>query len=625
MKKTKLFVSVIIVNYNGKHFLKDCFDSLLAMDYPMEKLEILMVDNGSSDGSLSFVQKEYPAVKVLQNDVNNYARANNLGIQHAQGEYIALANNDLVFDKGWLREMLKAVSANERIGAVAGKILFPDGSLQGAGHHELPNFYWSDRGFLEKDVGQYDQNEEIQSFSHCATLYRRKCLKETGPLDEDFNMFLEDVDMAVRARQKGWKFLYAPAARVFHKFHGTAKTEDVEFFCERNRLLLLAKHYPEKLSGALSGKGYFTALDHKKDLLTVLPEVLRKLITTHDQGTALSILPGIVDEWGRILNFEKDFLIKEKDSLIKELNASGKARKDLLENVLPQREGLIDMINGELARVGGDLAQAQGELTRMNKDLSERDQTLRQRNEQLAEADRRSIEKDRQLFEKDEALAQKDRRICDQESEIESLRLQIGQIFGSRTYRFLARPFWRVWTFLRAPFKRTSVRGSCPPLLVVIKPFCVNAKDTQKAIQTIRALREGMFTILVANSTPPDAAVLSGMEDVDEKISYDLYRRKFTLMEQIKLLRRLRGSKPEETIAIIGDPVPYGYSKTKALAFLSGAKRVSWYSLRSGSFQTFEVEFSLKALAGSISLFLVTALFCIFIVFPSMVLKKIRR
>ena len=328
-KKEYPLVSVVIANYNGKQYLKGCLDSLLNIKYPAEKLEVILVDNGSKDDSLPFLKKHYPSVKVLKNNINNYARANNLGIKAAKGEFVALANNDLVFDKSWLAELVKVIKAEERVGAVMGKVLFPDGKLQSSGHWDLPNFYWSDRGFREDDVGQYDKIEEMRGISHCAVLYRKACLSDVGPLDEDFNMYVEDVDMAIRVKQKGWRLLYVPRGRVYHKFHGTATEDTVRFYCERNRLLLVAKQYPHKLPEALFGKGYFTAVNNRSDLFKVLPEVLGKLIATSDAKTLSALWPSFFESLSKISNVERDHVAVQLDALKKTLLEKSELMLDL--------------------------------------------------------------------------------------------------------------------------------------------------------------------------------------------------------------------------------------------------------------------------------------------------------
>ena len=173
MNRVLPLVSIITVNYNGKQFLNDCFGSLMNLDYPKNKLEIFMVDNGSADTSLDYVRKKFPKVKIVINNENNYAKANNLGIKAAKGEYIALINNDVKVDKSWLITLVKVAQEDVSIGAVGSKILFTNGSIQSVGHQEYPNFYWGDIGFREKDTNRYNILKEVSSICGCSVLYRK--------------------------------------------------------------------------------------------------------------------------------------------------------------------------------------------------------------------------------------------------------------------------------------------------------------------------------------------------------------------------------------------------------------------------------------------------------------------
>ncbi len=187
-------VSIIIVNYNGKKYLKECFDSLYNLNYPSDRIEIIMVDNGSSDSSLEFTEKSYPRVKVIKNNINNYCKAINLGINSAKGKYAAMLNNDTKVDENWLTELVKAIEADKQIGGAGSKILYMDGKIESAGHQELPNFYWSDKDHDK----QFDKPQDADSLCGCAILYRKNALEDVGYFDEDFNMYLEDVDMSIR-------------------------------------------------------------------------------------------------------------------------------------------------------------------------------------------------------------------------------------------------------------------------------------------------------------------------------------------------------------------------------------------------------------------------------------------
>src|SRR5712692_736505 len=117
------FCSLITANYNGKRYLKDCFTALLAMDYPADRLEIIMVDNCSDDDSIAYTQEHFPKVRVVKNEVNDYSKALNLGIRSARGDLIGFINNDTRVDKRWLAELVRLFEPDDRVGCVGGKIL----------------------------------------------------------------------------------------------------------------------------------------------------------------------------------------------------------------------------------------------------------------------------------------------------------------------------------------------------------------------------------------------------------------------------------------------------------------------------------------------------------------------
>mgnify|MGYP002565060810 CR=1 FL=1 len=118
-------ISFIIVNYNGKHLLKDCFESIKNLDYPEDRIEIILVDNGSSDGSVEYLNKKYPKVIVIKNEINEgFAKPNNDAAKIAKGKYIALINNDMRIDKNWLKDMLATLkSCDDSYACVGSRIL----------------------------------------------------------------------------------------------------------------------------------------------------------------------------------------------------------------------------------------------------------------------------------------------------------------------------------------------------------------------------------------------------------------------------------------------------------------------------------------------------------------------
>ena len=295
--------SLIIVNYNGLRHTKDCLKSLQKLAYPESQLDLIVIDNCSQDDSVNFLGELFPKVRIFVNTANNFAKALNLGISEAKGQYIGFLNNDATLDSRWLEILVKRLETNKEVGATSGKLLFKDGRINSAGIQQLPNFYWQDVGFGEKDAGQYDTEREVEGLCWAAVLFRRKCLEDVGPIDEDFVMYFEDVEFAKRCHKRGWKMLYTPAAIAHHEYRGSSKGSKLtEYFCNRNRFLYLAKHEPLQLVKGIHTSDFFTnkqydllfesifvaikkLLDYQKPEIieTVLPQLSEKLAVIYSR------------------------------------------------------------------------------------------------------------------------------------------------------------------------------------------------------------------------------------------------------------------------------------------------------------------------------------------------------
>jgi GT2 family glycosyltransferase len=250
MNKSIPLVSVIIVNYNGKIFLKNCLSSLFAQSYPA--IEIIFVDNGSSDGSIDYVKKEFPSVKIIASKKNlGFAKGNNIGIKEAKGELIATLNNDTEVTSHWLYWLVKAINSKDKVGMCASKMLFMNKPemINSTGICISRSGTCWDRGIFELDTGQYESMEEV--FGPCAgaALYRKSMLSEIGLFDEDFHAYMEDTDLAFRGRLAGWKCLYVPKAIIYHVHGGTGGFESdyTIYFGNRNVLWNPIKNFPKLL------------------------------------------------------------------------------------------------------------------------------------------------------------------------------------------------------------------------------------------------------------------------------------------------------------------------------------------------------------------------------------------
>jgi GT2 family glycosyltransferase len=432
MKKGLPFVSIVVTNYNGRRFLKDCLDSLFDLDYPKNKLEVIMVDNGSSDGSLNYVKENYLKVILLENNVNNYARANNMGIKKAKGKYVAFVNNDVRVDKGWLIELIKIMNGGKLIGAAGGKILMKDGRIQSVGHEDYPDFYWGDRGFRDKDKGQYDQVEEVISLCGAAVLFRKRCLEDVGCFDEDFVMYLEDIDICFRCTHKKWKIFYNPKSIAYHNFRGTSSPEVVEYFSERNRLLTLAKHFPDKLGDALYGKGYFSEYSKNKgrNIFDILPIVFKKLIEFHKKEITSNSLISIFCSLKRISNLEKglllnqleskDGLLKQKESSLEELRQANNqlgSRLDSLLQELESKDGLLKQKESSLEELRQANNQLGSRLDSLLQELESKDGLFQEKIQEL-EIVKNDLERIIRLDKKMKFLVIKPQRITVEDTEL---------------------------------------------------------------------------------------------------------------------------------------------------------------------------------------------------------------
>ncbi len=241
-------VSVIIPNWNGAHHLPPCLDSLRRQEYA--PLEILVVDNASSDGSRELLTRDYPEVRLIALPQNRgFTGACNAGIQAAQGEIIALLNNDTEVAPGWAVALVDAFARHPEAGLVASKILLFDrrDHLHTAGDLFRVDGRLFNRGVWEKDEGQYDQETYVFSACGGAAAYRRAMLDEIGLLDDDFFFSCEDMDLAWRAQLAGYRCVYTPAAVVYHRLSATGGGVTASYHDGRNLIWLLVKNYPGPL------------------------------------------------------------------------------------------------------------------------------------------------------------------------------------------------------------------------------------------------------------------------------------------------------------------------------------------------------------------------------------------
>jgi len=290
-------IAILTVTYNASAFLENFFASLMAADQSGMEVEIVVIDNGSTDGSVEWIRARYPRVRVLENDENNYTRALNLGIAATDSDFVVITNNDATVHRDWLAGLLAVLQGNDRIGAVQSKILFADsGKVNSVGVEEIEHFYFRDIGFDDEDSIRYQRPAEREYVTGGSVMFRRQCLEDVGPWDEEFIMFMEDVDYSARCRKSGWKLWYAPRSILYHKYHGSSSQAMCEYFCTRNRFLFVAKHFPTELPGCIPTSHFY-----KKGEFDLLYRSLLHSVRALCQHHATDVVQQVLQALGKCL------------------------------------------------------------------------------------------------------------------------------------------------------------------------------------------------------------------------------------------------------------------------------------------------------------------------------------
>jgi len=234
-------VSIILLSYNSKEDLEACLPSLMSQTYTHH--EIIVVDNASTDNTSGFIRDNYPNITLIETGSNlGYPGGNNIGYQHARGEYIIILNPDTVTDPNWLAELIKPLSENSGIALTTSKILI-------YGQQDTINtcaniIHYTGLDFcrgLNESSSHFSKPEEVGAISGCSFAVKREVFEDLGGFDADFFLYLEDADLSWRARLAGYRIMFVPDSIVYHKFH-ISVTPWKEFYLERNRYLMLLKN-----------------------------------------------------------------------------------------------------------------------------------------------------------------------------------------------------------------------------------------------------------------------------------------------------------------------------------------------------------------------------------------------
>jgi GT2 family glycosyltransferase len=242
-------ISIIILNWNGEKFIKECIDSVLNTEY--SRIEIIIVDNGSTDTSLKIINSYSDSLKLIAHSQNTgFAAGMNSGIKAAQGEYVVTLNNDLTVDKNWLQRPVEILHANPEVGIIScrqmvyGKADIIDIVFSKPSSYLLPVPVGSDQKYSEHP--EYHTEREVSGASGASVIYRKSLLEQVGGFDERFFAYHEESDLQARARRSGWKCVYVPSAVVYHmgsrSFGKLSRT--FHYYHERNRWWYIVKNYP---------------------------------------------------------------------------------------------------------------------------------------------------------------------------------------------------------------------------------------------------------------------------------------------------------------------------------------------------------------------------------------------
>ena len=244
---TRTTLSVVILNWNGRAWLEASLTALAAQQPPPDR--VLLVDNGSSDGSVPFTREQFPWVTIRENGGNlGFAAGNNAALRDDTADIVVLLNPDVVLAPGALATLADALADDPRIGIAGAKLWYPDGeTLQHAGgfitHPQaLPGHY----GIGQADIGGHEAPRDVEYVIGAATALRRSMLDEIGLLDEGYFLYFEDADLCARARRAGYRVVYWPAATGIHVESATAAKGSFAYLhrFHSGRWRYLLKHFP---------------------------------------------------------------------------------------------------------------------------------------------------------------------------------------------------------------------------------------------------------------------------------------------------------------------------------------------------------------------------------------------
>lgn len=288
-------VYIIVLNWNGKDDTIECIKSLREINY--DNYKIIIVDNGSEDNSVLEIKKIFPEIKIIENKENlGFAGGNNVGIKYAvenKADYVLLINNDTTVDENFLSELIGKGESDQKIGALGSKIYF----------HSEPNRIWfaggkvnwlknkgTHIGLDEIDNGQYNKAGETDYLTGCCLLIKREVIEKIGVLSEDYFLYYEDTDFSLRVKNAGYKIIYVPKSKIYHKISRSTKpgSSNYIYYQVRNGLVMA------KRNGSFLNK---TAI-YPYCVFLFLKQIIKIMFMPRKRNWAFAVLRG-----------KKDFLL----------------------------------------------------------------------------------------------------------------------------------------------------------------------------------------------------------------------------------------------------------------------------------------------------------------------------
>jgi GT2 family glycosyltransferase len=293
-------VSILIPVWNGRDQLKMVLSSL--REQAFQDFDVTVIDNGSTDGTASYLTEEWPEVRVVPLPENvGFAAAANRGIERTTGEHIAFLNDDMEMDAEWVGELAAELDRDPGLGMVTSKVMYDHDRtlIYQAGHEYYTYGLCATRGANEVDAGQYDLRLPSAAGTGAGSMYRRAAIERAGGFDEDYFMYCEDVDLGLRVLLAGYRGLYLPEPVAYHVAGAkTGKTPEMpRRMLYRNQLITLVKDVPRSiLWSALPKALMYLHHQYKAERANGSPEVALKAY-----GEFLRTLPRTLRKRRRVL------------------------------------------------------------------------------------------------------------------------------------------------------------------------------------------------------------------------------------------------------------------------------------------------------------------------------------